>query len=100
MESRGPEILAVIVLFLVLSWLTVLARCWVRVKMIKAFALDDWLLLVTLLLFSIYSVLVIVGVYWGCGRHMRDLSVRQKVNAMRVSTFLVKSERGAHTDGD
>jgi hypothetical protein len=84
MDNRGPELLGVIILFLVLSWLTVLARCWVRIRMIKAFAFDDWLLLGTLFLFNIYSILVIVGVNWGAGRHIADLSVRRKVNAMRV----------------
>jgi hypothetical protein len=85
MDNRGSELLAVVILFLVLSWLSVLARCWVRIKMIKAFALDDWLLLGSLLLFNIYSVLVFVGVYWGCGKHMSDLSVESRVNAMHVS---------------
>jgi len=84
MESRGPELQAVIISFLILSWVTVLARCWVRIKMIKAFALDDWFTVLTLLLFTIYTGVVFVGVYWGCGRHMRDLTTYQRINAMHA----------------
>lgn len=85
MEDRGPELLAVVLLFLILSWLTVLTRCWVRIRMVKAFAIDDWLLVTTLGLFTIYASFCFIGVHWGCGRHMGDLTTHQKVKAMRVS---------------
>jgi hypothetical protein len=88
MEDRGPELLGVIITFLVLSWITVLARCYVRAVMIKAFALDDWLILLTLGFFTVYSGLVLDGIRWGCGRHMKDLPVRNRVNAMHVSICL------------
>ncbi|TID24867.1 hypothetical protein E6O75_ATG04072 [Venturia nashicola] len=52
MDNRGPEVRIVIISFLAVSWVTVLARCWVRLKMIKAFALDDWLTFLTLQLFT------------------------------------------------
>ncbi|KAF2425300.1 hypothetical protein EJ08DRAFT_681599 [Tothia fuscella] len=83
-ESRGSEILGVIILFLTLSWITFLARCWVRIRMIQAFAIDDWLLLFTLWMFTVYSGFVFVGVYWGAGKHMHDLSTREIINAMRA----------------
>lgn len=85
MKDRGPELLAVVILFLVLAWVTVLARCWVRIKMIKAFAIDDWLLVTTLILFSIHGGIMLVSIHWGCGHHMRDLSVHQITQAMHVS---------------
>jgi hypothetical protein len=52
--------------------------------MIKAFALDDWLTVLTLQIFTIYSSFVLVGTRWGCGRHMHDLTAKQRVNSMRV----------------
>jgi hypothetical protein len=90
MEDRGPELLGVVICFLVLSWVTVLARCYVRIVMIKAFAMDDWLLLLTLGFFTIYSGIVLCGVYWGCGKHMYDLSVQSRINAMHVRLPLFK----------
>lgn len=47
-ENRGPQLTVVLVLFLILSWITVPLRLWVRVKLTKSFALDDWLTLATL----------------------------------------------------
>jgi hypothetical protein len=53
--------------------------------MIKAFALDDWLTVLTLQTFTIYSSFVLAGAHWGCGRHMHDLTAKQRVSSMRVS---------------
>ena len=84
-DNRRPEVETVIISFLALSWVTVLARCWVRIRMIKAFAVDDWLTVLTLQLFTIYSAWVLVGTHWGCGRHVHDLTIKQRVNSMHVS---------------
>lgn len=40
-EDRSKELLAVIVLFLALTWATFPLRLWVRVKMLKSFGIDD-----------------------------------------------------------
>jgi hypothetical protein len=42
-ESRGSEVEAVAIGFLVLTWVFVLLRCYVRVFMTKGFGPDDWL---------------------------------------------------------
>jgi len=42
-DNRGPLIAAVGILFLVLTWVAVSLRCYVRIFMIKSFGLDDWL---------------------------------------------------------
>ncbi|KAE9963457.1 hypothetical protein BLS_001662 [Venturia inaequalis] len=86
-DNRGPEVRIVIISFLAVSWVTVLARCWVRIKMIKAFALDDWLTVFTLQLFTVYSSFVLIGAHWGCGRRHHDLTVKQRVNAMHAWYF-------------
>lgn len=97
-ENRGPEVRIVIISFLAVSWITVLARCWVRVRMIKAFALDDWLTVLTLQLFTVYSALVLVGEHWGCGRRHHDLTVKQRVNAMHVSYCGFANESTANSE--
>lgn len=48
MDNRAPQVEAVIIIFLILSWVSVTLRCWVRTKIIKAFAYDDWLTLISL----------------------------------------------------
>jgi hypothetical protein len=52
--------------------------------MIKAFALDDWLAVVTLLLLTVYGSLIIAGVQWGVGKHMAELDVHRRVTAMKM----------------
>ena len=47
-DFRGPDIKAVAILFLTLSWISVTLRCYVRVFMTKLFRIDDWLALATL----------------------------------------------------
>jgi len=42
-EDRGPQVAAVAILFLILSWIAVSLRCYVRICMIKNFGADDWL---------------------------------------------------------
>jgi len=55
MDNRGPQLEAVVGFFLALSWITVGLRCWVRIKLVKAFAIDDWFCLITLVSHSASS---------------------------------------------
>jgi len=42
-ENRGPQIAALVFFFLILSWIIVTLRFYVRIRIIKIFFLDDWL---------------------------------------------------------
>jgi hypothetical protein len=42
--NRGPELLAVDILFMSLAVISNALRCYVRIRMVKAFGLDDWLM--------------------------------------------------------
>jgi hypothetical protein len=42
--DRGPELLGVNITFITTATIAYLLRCYVRVKMVKAFGLDDWLM--------------------------------------------------------
>ena len=42
--NRGPELLAVDVAFMSAALLANLLRCYVRISMVKAFGVDDWLM--------------------------------------------------------
>lgn len=39
--SRTNTLRSVTTVFLALTWITLLIRCWVRVKLVKIFGLDD-----------------------------------------------------------
>jgi hypothetical protein len=48
MQDRSQEVLGVGLSFAILSWLSVGIRVYVRAVMQKAFGLDDWLIVLTL----------------------------------------------------
>lgn len=47
-EDRGPQVAAVAILFLALSWVAVSLRCYVRTVIMKSFGADDWLAVTSL----------------------------------------------------
>lgn len=47
-ENRGPEVEAVAIAFLILSWIAVSLRSYVKFFMIKLFRIDDWLMVLSL----------------------------------------------------
>jgi hypothetical protein len=47
-EDRGPQVEAVAITFLTLSWIAVSLRCYVKFYMIKLFRIDDWLAVLSL----------------------------------------------------
>ncbi|KAF2493557.1 hypothetical protein BU16DRAFT_83435 [Lophium mytilinum] len=83
MADRSHEVLAVAILFLVTSWITVSLRVYVRAGMLKTFGADDWTMVTTLLLFTAYLICQIGGVQYGTGRHAKDLSPHNKRTALR-----------------
>lgn len=46
--NRAPQVEAVTALFLTLTWITALMRCYVRGVMAKTFGLEDWLAIIAL----------------------------------------------------
>lgn len=106
---RGEYAGAVAILFLVLTWVVVSLRIYVRAILMKAFGKDDYLMVVSLVslvkgsrmdkadgfkaLFSFYCGFVIVGVEYGTGRHVQDIMEEPDgqanfVFAMKVGRFL------------
>jgi hypothetical protein len=47
-EDRGPQIEAVAITFIILSWIAVCLRCYVKVYIIRLFRIDDWLAVLSL----------------------------------------------------
>jgi hypothetical protein len=47
-EDRGPQVEAVAITFLTLSWIAVSLRCYVKFYIIKLFRIDDWFAVLSL----------------------------------------------------
>ncbi|KAH9906368.1 hypothetical protein F4778DRAFT_725582 [Xylariomycetidae sp. FL2044] len=86
-ENRGPQLLAVDYLFLIVVVITVVLRCGVRIFMVKKFASDDWLMLLACCFFVIYCTCSMNGVYFGTGRHKADLTEANNAQAKEYWWF-------------
>ncbi|EUC41376.1 hypothetical protein COCMIDRAFT_106331 [Bipolaris oryzae ATCC 44560] len=85
--NRGPELLAVNIAFVTTAVLACLLRCFVRVRMVKAFGLDDWLMVVATLFFIAYTTSSCIGISHGTGRHHHDLPIEGVQNAKHAWYF-------------
>lgn len=83
-QDRSEEVRAIGIAFLVVPLITVLARCYVRIFMIKNFAVDDWLAVVTMVFMGAYASLIIAAASTGVGRHEAELTVDQKIVSMKM----------------
>ncbi|KAK2047724.1 integral membrane family protein [Colletotrichum somersetense] len=81
-ESNGGALVATAVAFLVLSWVSVLLRCYVRAFMTNGFQVDDWFMVVAQAIFTLSCSLILAGVGNGLGRHNKSLSQRQEISAL------------------
>lgn len=109
-ENRGPQLLAVILTLLVFAFTATLLRCYVRIKLVKAFGLDDYLMVAALvgdephlranlnahrqlltyiqpqISFILFCAVAIMGIHYGTGRHYWDIEQQQDIQeALKVS---------------
>lgn len=47
-NDRGPELAVIVAVFLGLSSITVALRCYVRAHILRAFQVEDWLAVATM----------------------------------------------------
>ncbi|KAG6287377.1 hypothetical protein E4U09_006201 [Claviceps aff. purpurea] len=81
--SRGISLLSVNIFFCVLAGVTVVSRCYTRAMLVKAFGLDDWMMVLATIFFYGYCTSSNLGVRHGTGHHMEDLDKHDIVLAMR-----------------
>ncbi|KAK6069874.1 hypothetical protein SCUP234_10453 [Seiridium cupressi] len=81
-DDRSGHVFAVAVTFMVLTWIVVPLRVYVRAVMTKSFGLDDWLLVITQALFTTYLSSQLGGWYYGTGRHRADLTPENNSRAL------------------
>ncbi|KAM5355004.1 hypothetical protein ACJ41O_001650 [Fusarium nematophilum] len=85
--NRGPQLLAVNIFFLVTALISMIMRCYVRSVMVKAFGIDDWLMVAGTVIFTLYASFSSAGVHYGTGRHHDDLEKDNVHTAMMCWWF-------------
>lgn len=86
-QNRAPQITAVSILFISLSWITTLLRCYVRVFVVKHFGADDYLALISLAAFSVFQMFVLWGVHYGSGQHIVNIPLQNVPMALKQWFF-------------
>ncbi|KAH6626795.1 hypothetical protein B0J18DRAFT_150542 [Chaetomium sp. MPI-SDFR-AT-0129] len=70
----GPMITGVAIALTLLSLVTTCLRTYVRARMIKAFGIDDWMILITWFCAAGFAIITVVQTKWGLGLlHIQDL---------------------------
>ncbi|KAG7123390.1 hypothetical protein HYQ45_013879 [Verticillium longisporum] len=84
-EDQGGALVATAITFLVLSWVSVILRTYVRAILTKAYQADDWLMLVAQLIFTASCVFILAGVDNGLGMHNKALEQSREIRALMPS---------------
>ncbi|KAL5116247.1 hypothetical protein ACEQ8H_005805 [Pleosporales sp. CAS-2024a] len=82
-HDRGGQIAAVAISFLILTWVTVGLRVYVRTSLVKSFGVDDQLMLITLFLFTAYLACQLGGAVHGSGQRREQLTDEAAQTALR-----------------
>ncbi|KAI0023085.1 cation-transporting ATPase 4 [Xylariomycetidae sp. FL0641] len=80
--GRGPELAAITIALLGLCWISVGLRSYTMRILMKRFSASDWLAVVTLVLYSAYSAIILLGVHFGLGAHVADVSLVDQPKAL------------------
>ncbi|KAK3991131.1 hypothetical protein QBC44DRAFT_58075 [Cladorrhinum sp. PSN332] len=73
-DNRGPALLGIDIAAVALASVATALRCYVRLRLVRAFGLDDWLMLGAMVTFALYSASSIIGVTYGTGQHVWELT--------------------------
>ncbi|KAK8093776.1 Satratoxin biosynthesis SC1 cluster protein 4, partial [Apiospora hydei] len=81
--NRGPELFAIDIVFALLALTACILRVFTRTFMVKAFGVDDILMVVSTAFFLVYASFSIAGTHFGTGHHHKDLPVANIQAAMK-----------------
>ncbi|GAW16977.1 hypothetical protein ANO14919_064260 [Xylariales sp. No.14919] len=90
-DSNGGGLLAAAIATLIISWLSVALRTYVRAVMTRSFQMDDWVMLAGLANFSVSCSFVFAGVISGLGRHNKSLSQHDEIEALKYQALATAS---------
>ncbi|KAJ0300708.1 hypothetical protein COL516b_008279 [Colletotrichum fioriniae] len=84
-QSRGMQLFAVQLSFMLAAGFFVLARAYVKVCIVKSLAIDDWLIFGAMLGYTAYGGIALHGITNGAtGKHITELTVDQAAVSLRA----------------
>ena len=85
-EFNGSSLVVTAWVLLGLTYLSIVIRCYVRAVLTACFQIDDWLMLVSQLVFTLSCSFILAGVGQGLGFHNAALSRAREIEALKVRT--------------
>ncbi|KAI1075871.1 hypothetical protein F5B20DRAFT_368620 [Whalleya microplaca] len=86
-ESNGSALVGTCAIMLILTWLSVFLRSYVRAFLTKGFQSDDWCMLAAQANFTISCSLILRGVYYGLGRHNKSLDQYDEIQGLKYQAL-------------
>ncbi|KAJ5190730.1 uncharacterized protein N7498_009715 [Penicillium cinerascens] len=86
-DDKGPKILAVLWTLTGLTAVMVGARMFIRLRMLKSFGIDDYLIAISTVLSLAYCGVTTAGVSVGYGKHAKDLTQENLEMAILLNTI-------------
>ncbi|KAL2831735.1 hypothetical protein BDW59DRAFT_157697 [Aspergillus cavernicola] len=83
MVDESAAVRGVAAAFLTMSSIAVTLRCYVRLRLVKAFGWDDSIMILAMLFYIVFCSCMIGGSLWGTGKHLLDLTAKQRTMAMK-----------------
>ncbi|KAL2267870.1 hypothetical protein VTJ83DRAFT_5147 [Remersonia thermophila] len=80
-SRRGYQLAVVNITALALATTVLALRCYVRAFLLKAFGVDDWLMLAATVFFALYCTASLLGVSHGTGHYVADLTPEEESTA-------------------
>ncbi|KAH8746846.1 hypothetical protein BGZ57DRAFT_972142 [Hyaloscypha finlandica] len=90
-DYNGYQLVAVAITFLILTYISVGLRCFVRIRITRVFAVDDWIMLVAQLIFTLSCAFILRGIHYGIGRHNSELTVSNEIEGLKYQAFATLS---------
>ncbi|KAK4150759.1 hypothetical protein C8A00DRAFT_45904 [Chaetomidium leptoderma] len=90
-DNRGGQLAAINIAALVLATSVTALRCFVRIRLLRAFGLDDWLMVAAAASFAFYCSCSLAGITSGTGQHVADLSREANAEARKWWWFCYPS---------
>ncbi|KAI1337478.1 hypothetical protein F5Y15DRAFT_155406 [Xylariaceae sp. FL0016] len=86
-DTNGGALVVTAIVMLIVSWLSVCLRSYVRAILTNGFQADDWLMLVAQANFSVSCAFIVTGVYYGLGHHNRALDQQDEILALKYQAL-------------
>ncbi|GME35789.1 hypothetical protein GTA08_BOTSDO09632 [Neofusicoccum parvum] len=83
LEGRAPEFFTILVVMIVFAVVSTALRVFVRLRLVKAFGIDDYFMVAATLGFIMFTTCALGGIRYGTGRHMAELTPEDMMKALR-----------------